>query len=132
MKNEESVQQLMESNGIRTVCELYAYELLKYVLRSTSRLHSEDYLNNLYQYRSKTRTTRNTDKSLLTIPSKSSLWQRQSLSHRGAKLFDLLVDNDIISQQIVLNDQNFQGKTHILRDNYISGNTELVNFIFEW
>ena len=41
--------------------------------------------------------------------------------------FNLLVDNEIISQQIVLNYQNFQSFAHILRDNYISGNRELFN-----
>ena len=41
MKNEESVQQLMESNGILTVYELYAYELPKFLLRSTSGLRYE-------------------------------------------------------------------------------------------
>ena len=141
IKNEKSVQQLMESIGILTEHALYAYELLTFVLRSTSGLHSGDYLNNMHQFRSKTRTTRSTHKCLLIIPPTNnkiippttinSLWQRQSLSYRGAKLLNLLVDNDIFSQQISLNDQNYQFFAHILRYNYISGNRELVNFIFE-
>ena len=130
MKNYKSVQSLLESNRILTIHQLYAYELIKFVLRSVSGLHCEEYLNSIYQYRSPPRTKRVRELSFNCFIEKYTFSKTNSFC-RGAKLYNLLVANDIFCQRMLLNRSNFQGFVNKIRDNYILGNWEIVDFIFE-
>ena len=68
LKFRQSVSEYFDILNILTVHELYVYELLKFVLRSLNKLHTDDYLNSLYEFDVTTHSTRRYRKSFLKIP----------------------------------------------------------------
>ena len=94
-------------------------------------MHSEDYLNTIFQFESCTHSTRRADFMLLKVPLCKTKIKRNSICHRASKLFNMLkiqvlipdyVGNATIKQvsDIYLN----------LKDSYIQGNYDLVRKVF--
>ena len=48
-KRRDTCSDIFNDNKILTVFELYIYELLKFVLRSVIRAHTQDFLNNMFE-----------------------------------------------------------------------------------
>ena len=67
-KRHDDIEDLFTANKILTVFELHIYELLKFVLKSSNHMHSEDYLNTIFQFESCTHSTRRADFTLLKVP----------------------------------------------------------------
>ena len=130
MKKDEHVGNLFVQNKILSVYELYIYELLKCVLRSAGKLHSEEYMNNLFQYKENPRLTRSAQKNLLKLPSKSNRFKKCSLAYRGAKLFNLLIENGVLETPLEIDNAFFSKIVHSIRDLYILGNIDLTDFVF--
>ena len=130
MKKDEHVGNLFVQNKILSVYELYIYELLKCVLRSAGKLHSEEYMNNLFQYKENLRLTRSAQKNLLKLPSKSNRFKSCSLAYRGAKLFNLLIENGVLETPLEIDNAFFSKIVHSIRDLYILGNIDLTDFVF--
>ena len=130
MKKDEHVGDLFVQNKSLSVYELYIYELLKCVLRSAGKLHSEEYMNNLFQYKENPRLTRSAQKNLLQLPSKSNRFKKYSLAYRGAKLFNLLIENGVLETPLEIDNAFFSKIVHNIRDPYIVGNIDLTDFVF--
>ena len=94
----ESIRQVFNDEKFLTVHELRVYELLNFVLRSIAGLHSETVLNELFGLNKPSYMTRRSTFNLMKIPNFKSKIQRASISYRGAKLFNKLRRNSLISQ----------------------------------
>ena len=62
-KRSDSSRDIFISNKLLTVFELHVYELLKFVLKSLKKMHSETYLNELFEYEHSTGNTRRLPKT---------------------------------------------------------------------
>ena len=67
-KRSDSSRDIFISNKLLTVFEFHVFELLNCVLKSLKKMHSETYLNELFEYEHSTRKTRST-KNYLKIHS---------------------------------------------------------------
>ena len=65
------------------------------------------------------------------MPAAKNKIQRVSLKHRGAKLYNILRQNNVAPQLCMMNKDIFNNLVHRIKDNYILGNTELKKFIFQ-
>ena len=92
-KRHDDSEGLFRANKILTVFELHIYELLRFVLKSLNHMHSEDYLNTIFQFESCTHSTRRADLMLLIVPLCKTKMNRNSICHRASKLFN--VENTI-------------------------------------
>ncbi len=127
----DNVSHLFERNLILSVHELYVYELLKFVIRSLNKMNADEYLNNLYGAECPTRSTRRSEKRLLKIPKSKTQIERSSLKFRGSKLFNILLENVILSNNFdQIDETNFATIVHTLRDSYILSNYQLIKSIF--
>ena len=75
--------------------KLHVYELLKLVLRSKAGLHPETFLNELFVFDKPSFMIRRSTFNLMKIPNFKRKFQRNSISYRGAKLFDILRQNSL-------------------------------------
>ena len=73
---------LFIGNKILTVFELHIYELLKFALESLNGLHSEKYLNDMFQLERSGVSTRREFLRLLKIPNPKM--ERNSIRHRAS------------------------------------------------
>ena len=116
---------------ILTVYELYAYDLLKFTLRSVNKVHADSSLNDLFSKFVYQRRTRISNKGFLKIPRISNNLQRFSIQVRGSKLINFLLENDILDANY---DQLSEGEIEILihkfRDSIILQNEALIKRIF--
>ena len=94
--NCESVSDIFVKHKILTVHELYIYECFKFLLRSLSNLHSENYLNSLFTFDNSIKRTRRSEKNLLKICKPKSRIENHSLTKRGTKLFNIFQENGIM------------------------------------
>ena len=85
----ESCDDIFSKNNLLTVFELHIYELLKFVLKSVKRMHSQGYLNEMFRFEGD-RETRLSEVGLLYMPSCKRKQQRSSINYRAAKLFNIL------------------------------------------
>ena len=85
-KRHNDSEDLFTANKILTVLELHIYKLLK----SLNHMHSEDYLNTIFQFESCTHSTRRADFMLLKVPLCKTKMKRNSICHRASKLFNML------------------------------------------
>ena len=81
---------LLIGNKILTVFELHRYELLKFVLKSLNGLHTEKYLNYMFQLERSGESTRRASLRLLKIPNSKTKMEQNSIRHRASLLFNLL------------------------------------------
>ena len=119
-------------HGVLTEHELYVYELLKFVFRSVLSLHSESYLNNIFTFKNQDAyLTRRSSTGVMAMPAAKNKSQRVSLKYRGAKLFNILRQNNVVPQLCMMNKDIFNNLVHRIKDNYILGKTELTKIIFQ-
>ena len=78
-------EDILQRRKILSAYELHIYEMLKFVLRSIYQLHSEKYLNDLFNFENK-RSTRNDSYNLLHEPLCRKNSRRLSVRFRAAKL----------------------------------------------
>ena len=131
-KRSDSSRDIFVSNKLLTVFEFHIYELLKFVLKSLKKMHSESYLNELFEYEHSTRNTRRSTKNYLKIPSFKTQFERSSISYRCAKLFNTLRKNEVLAQNI--ENENWQKISlfyHKFKESYLLNNEELVSYIFK-
>ena len=126
----ESVYDDFYRMKILTVYELYAYDLLKFTLRSVNKVHADSSLNDLFSKVVYQRRTRNSNKGFLKIPRSSNNLQRFSIQVRGSKLINFLLEKDILDANY---DQLSEGDIEILihkfRDSIILQNEALIKRI---
>ena len=116
---------------ILTVYELYAYDLLKFTLRSLNKLHADHTLNALFSKIVYQRRTRNSDKGFLKIPRSSNNLQKFSIQVRGAKLVNFLLEHDILGANYdQLSESEIEILIHKFRDSIILQNEALIKRIF--
>ena len=96
----DSSKDIFISNKLLTVFEFHVYELLKLVLKSLKKMHSETYPNELFEYEHSTRNTRRSTKNDLKIPSFKAQFERSSISYRCAKLFNTPRENEGLAPNI--------------------------------
>ena len=89
LKYRQSVSEYFDNLNILTVHELYVYELLKFVLRSLNKLHTDDYLSSLYGFDVTIHSTRRSQKSFLKIPTCRKILEKNSLNNWGTKLLNI-------------------------------------------
>ena len=131
-KRSDSSRDIFMSNKLLTVFEFHIYELLKFVLKSLKKMHSETYLNELFEYEHSTRNTRRSNKNYLKIPSFKTQFERSSISYRCAKLFNTLRKNEVLAPNIENDDwQKISLFYHKFKESYLLKNEELVSFIFK-
>ena len=132
MKLSDSCRDIFISNKLLTVFEFHIYELLKFVLKSLKKMHSETYLNDLFEYEHGTTKTRRSTKNYLKLPSFKTQFERFSISYRCAKLFNTLRRNELLAQDI--ENENWQQISqfyHRFKESYLLNNEELVSHIFK-
>ena len=116
---------------ILTVYELYAYDLLKFTLRSVNKVHADPSLNALFTKNACQRRTRNSDKGYLKITRSDNNLQRFSIQVRGAKLVNFLLENDILGTNYdQLSESEIENLIHKFRDSIILQNEALIKRIF--
>ena len=132
LKYRQSVSEYFDNLNILTVHELYFYELLKFVLRPLKKLHTNDYLNSLYEFDVTIHSTRRSQKSFLKIPTCRKILEKNSLKYRGTKLLNIFIDNGIFGSNLCNMSQSVFTKTvHDLRDSFNLANYDLITKIFE-
>ncbi len=131
-KRDDHSSDLFEHCKVLTVYELYVYELMKFVLRSINKLHSEQYLNDLFTFNTETRHTRNSTTSTLKINLCKTKIQRFSIYFRAATLYNILSNAEMLPANVrdlsVNQSMNF---VHFFKEKLLIGNTELVNLVFQ-
>ena len=132
LKYRQSVSEYFDNLNNLTVQELYVYELLKFVLRSLNNLHTDDYLNSLYEFDVTTYSTRRSQKSFLKISKCRKILETNLLKYRRTKLLNIFIDNGILGSKLCNMSQTVFTKTvHDLRDSFILANYDLIAKIFE-
>ena len=85
-------------------------------------MHSETYLNELFEYEHSTRNTRST-KNYLKIPSFKKQFERSSILYRCARLFNILRKYEVLAQNI--ENENWQKILqfyHKFKESYLLSN----------
>ena len=130
-KRHDDSEDLFTANKILTVFELHIYELLKFVLKSLNHMHSEDYLNTIFQFESCIHSTRRADFMLLKVPLCKTKIKRNSICHRASKLFNMLKIQFLIPDYVGnATIKQVSDIYHNLKDSYIQGNYDLVRNVF--
>ena len=131
-KLSDSSRDIFISNKLLTVFEFHIYELLKFVLKLLKKMHSETYLNELFEYEHSIRNTRRSTKNYLKTPSFKTQFERSSISYRCAKLFNTLRKNEVLAPNIENDDwQKISLFYHKFKESYLLNNEELVSYIFK-
>ena len=127
LKYRQSVSEYFDILNILTVHKLYVYQLMKIVLRSLNKLHTDDYLNNLYAFDVTTPSTRRSRNSFLKIPKCRKILEKNSLKYRGTELLNVFIDNGIFGSSFCkLSQSVFTKKVHDFRDSFILSNYDLI------
>ena len=95
-------------------------------------MHTDTYLNDLFSCESRsTNLTRRSMKWLLKIPRFKRKHEQKSLRSRGAKLFNLLMESNVLPPNFdQLSDFSYVNLVHKVRDNFISSNNKLTKISF--
>ena len=128
----ENVAHLFEKDKILTAHELHVYELLKFVIKSVNKMHTDTYLNDLFSCESRSaHLTRRSMKWLLKIPRCIRKHEQNSVRFRGAKLFNLLVESNVLPPCFdQLSGFSYIILVHKIRDNFILSNIQLTKTAF--
>ena len=114
-------------NKILLAYELHIFELLKFVLRSLNKLHSENFLNNFFSFE-KQKNTRSHSLRLLNEPLSKTKFERRSVRYRAVKLYNNLARQRLFDTMTGMQ-QEINLFYHKLKG-YIPNNQELVIHIF--
>ena len=93
-KYSDSSSDLFMKHKILNVYQLHIYELLKFVLKSSSRLHQEPQLNDMFTFVER-RITRKSSKPRLNETICRRQFEKTSIKARATKLFNAL-SNDFL------------------------------------
>ena len=128
----ENVVHLFEKYENLTAHELHIYKLLKFVIKSVNKMHNDTYLNDLFSCESRsTHLTRRSMKWLLKIPRYKRKHEQNSVRFRGAKLFNLLRESNILPPNFdQLSGFSFVNLVHKIRNNFILSNIQLTKTVF--
>ena len=123
---------VFEKYKVLTAHELHIYELLKFVMKSVNKMHTDTYLNELFFFESRSNnSTRRSSKWFLKVPKCKRNSERNSLRYRGAKLLNIFMENNMLpSKYKEFSSFSFVSLVHKIRDNYILSNYELTKTIF--
>ena len=95
-----SVEDELMLYGFLSVCELFVYELLKFVLNSNNNLHIKKYLNNLFVFSNSLLNTCNCCRNVLKHNARKVKIQRYSIHSSCVKLFDNLQHNNFFNNDV--------------------------------
>ena len=122
---------IFDKNCILTVYELHIYELLKFVLRSIKGLHTEDTLNNMFEFETSHIHTRSSKLRLLKVKLCRTKMERNSIYYRSAKLFNSLQSMQLLPDNITnLTPNQLTSFVHSFRMNFLIGNETIIKVIF--
>ena len=117
---------------ILTVCELYVYELIKFVFKSVNNLSIIASFKKLYELNSGQKFTRSYRLVTFTISTKLSTFHSFSLKHRGRKFLNFLSAKSLLPKNFgSMKDGEVTDFVHKFRDLYILSNLDLVKFVLE-
>ena len=128
-----SVKEVMNSNKIHTVHELYLYEITKFMLKCLKNEHCIEFLNLMITQRTTScYELRVAERAHVSISRTKHC--KNSLSHRVLKFF-----NKLNSWGVHPNKTSLESMTngmidtycHNFMDSYVLGNQELVYFLFD-
>ena len=85
----------------------------------------------LFSYARTGRNLRLSNDLHLVVPRALSRPHKYSLMYRGAKLFNLSVNNRMVPGEISLISNQFDNLEHRLEDLCVQGNSELLNYIYD-
>ena len=128
-----SVKEVMNSNKIHTVYELYLYEITNFMLKCLKNEHCIEFLNSMItQKTTSCYELRVAERAHVSITRNKHC--KNSLSHRVPKFF-----NKLNSWGVLPNKTSFESMTNGMIDtycnnfmySYILGNQELVDFLFD-
>ena len=95
-------------------------------------LHGDEELNKWFTGIDDNRhRTRRSIKPYLKLPSAKTKFERFSILHRCCKLYNLFLENDVLSSGYDDSGLIFTLLMHSIRDSYILSNQELVKKVFE-
>ena len=118
---------------ILTVHELHVYELLKFVLRSINKLHSESFLNNLFEFENPLRGTRRGKLNMLKETFRKRLFEKHSLAYRGSRLYNILRTRGLLLNDIEnANIEKVKCYYHEFKNGYLLNNNELTSLVFNY
>ena len=120
-------------DNILTVCELHAYELVKFVMKSLGDKHRSSSLNAMFILNTGTRRiTRRQKRGLLNVTLTRTKVGRCSVELRARHVFNVLCGSDLIPTNLVAyTDDQLNMILHKMKDNYIQGNSEFVESIYK-
>ena len=96
-------------------------------------MHSEDYLNTIFQFESCAHSTRRADFMLLNVPLCKTKMKRDSICQRDSKLFIMLKIQFIIPDYVGnATIKQVSDIYHNLKDSYIQVIYDLVRIVFFW
>ena len=132
IKYSENFAHLFEKYKISTAHELHVYELLKFMIKSVNKLHTDTYLNDLFSCESQsTHLTRGSMKWLLKIPRCKWKHEQNSVRFWSAKLFNFLMENNVLPPNIdQLSGSSYANLMHKIKDNFILSNIQLTKTVF--
>ena len=94
-------------------------------------MHSEDYLNTIFQFESCSHSTRRADFMLLKVPSCKTKMKRNAICDRASKLFNMMKTQFLIPHYVGnATIKQVSDIYHNLKDSYIQGNYDLVRNVF--
>ena len=128
----DSISAEFEHSRVLTVHELYTYELFKFLCRCIRDEHSDESLNNILKFETRSVRTRRSVRSFATIPIMVTNTKKNSLEYRVPKLYNFLVENNLIHKLTIANlsKHKFEFFIHSFKDNFIMNNADLTNLVF--
>ncbi|MEL6988110.1 MAG: reverse transcriptase family protein [Bacteroidota bacterium] len=131
MKKDESVQHKFKDLELLTVYELYCYELIKYVIKSIRKELPKNCNFFHLELSQSSMTTRGMTKTLTRPVKFDTVIMKHSLKRRSSCIYNYVRGKDILPPD--LSNYNTNGINCFLKQlkrNFIIGNNELVNQVF--
>ena len=111
---------------------MHIYELLKFVLKSLSNIHSESFCNERFHPYIAEKETRQKAANFLKIPLCKRKIERYSIKFRCIKLYNKLKSLEIIPRDFKsLTAKEVSSFCHNLKGSNLECNQELARFFFE-
>ena len=132
LKYTENVAHLFEKYKILTAHELHVNQLLKIVIKSANKMHTDTYLNDLFSCESRlTHLTNRSLKWLLKIPRCKRKPEQILLRYRGVKQLKRLKESNVLQPNFdILSGFAHVNLAHKIRDNFILSDIQLTKTIF--
>ena len=92
---------MFEKANVFNIYNLYSRELVKFSLLAASKNTSSYTVNNLFHLNEAHVQTRNACRGMFSIPTIKNNVQKRSLSYRGCKVLNYLLEKELISKTII-------------------------------